>query len=67
MSYRAKSNGISRSGGRDMPMVAEPLRELPTLAILFLHELPKDYGTFFAALAVSATVPRPSHNKIRQI
>jgi hypothetical protein len=37
-------------------MVAHQFRELPTLAILFLHELPKVCGPFFAALAVSAMV-----------
>jgi hypothetical protein len=43
-----------------MPMVLQQLRELPTLAILFLlHELPKVCGPFFVALAVHATVARP--------
>jgi predicted transcriptional regulator len=34
----AKSLGISRCKGRDMPMVAQPLCELPTLGILFFEQ-----------------------------
>jgi hypothetical protein len=44
---------------RDMPMVVQLLRELPTLANFFLRKVPKVCGPFFAALAVRATVVRP--------
>jgi hypothetical protein len=35
VAYRAKSLGTLRCNGGDMPMVAQPWRELPTLGILF--------------------------------
>jgi hypothetical protein len=41
-----------RCEGWDMPMVAQPLGELPTLAILFLRKLPKVCGPFSAPLVV---------------
>jgi hypothetical protein len=53
------SVGISAYDGCNMPMVAQPLRELPTLSVCFSRELPKVCGPFFVALAVCATVVQP--------
>jgi hypothetical protein len=36
-----------RCGGGDMPMVAQPLRELPTLAILFFAQTARSLLSIF--------------------
>jgi hypothetical protein len=52
--------GTSRCDGADMPMVAQPLGKLPTLAIMFIARPAKRLcGPFSAALAVRAMVVRP--------
>jgi hypothetical protein len=61
VAYREKFLGTSHCDGWDMPIATQqPLRELPTLAILFLHELPKACGgPFPTALAVPVMVVQP--------
>jgi hypothetical protein len=77
--YRATFIGISSCAGRDMPVVVQPLCELPTLVVLFFALTTKSLWSIFcgsgssrngsAAVGILRPSQRdmPSHSKIRRI
>jgi hypothetical protein len=67
VAYQAKSLGMSRCDGGDMPVVAQLLRDMPTLAILFFAETATSLWSIFHAMVVRPLAYRSHNSAIYQM